>query len=63
MAFEITQEQAQDVKVMLKEFFFWMRANNLEKVTLERTDQELKIEFDNPVQGPGWAHNAGTCKK
>lgn len=46
MAFQITQDQAQDVKVMLKEFFFWMRENNLEKVTLERSDKELKIEFD-----------------
>jgi hypothetical protein len=48
MAFEISEEQAQDVKRMLKEFFFWMRENNLEKVTLERSDKELKVKFDNP---------------
>jgi hypothetical protein len=59
MAFQITQEQAQDVKAMLKEFFFWMRENSVEKVTLERSDKELKIEFDNPVAFIEWL--GGTC--
>jgi hypothetical protein len=59
MAFEISQEQAQDVKRMLKEFFFWMRENNLEKVTLERSTNNLKIEFDNPVAFIEW--RGGDC--
>jgi hypothetical protein len=59
MAFEISQEQAQDVKAMLKEFFFWMRENNLEKVTLSRSDKELKVTFDNPVAFIEW--RGGDC--
>ena len=59
MAFEISEEQAQDVKRMLKEFFFWMRENNLEKVTLERSTNNLKIKFDNPVAFIEW--RGGDC--
>ena len=59
MAYEISQEQAQDVKAMLKEFFFWMRENNLEKVTLKRSDKELKVEFDNPSAFTEWL--GGDC--
>jgi hypothetical protein len=59
MASEISQEQAQDVKAMIKEFFFWMRENSIEKVTLSRSDKELKIEFDNPSAFTEWL--GGTC--
>ena len=59
MSFEITQEQAQELKVMLKPFFLWMRENNLERATLERSINELKIEFDNPAIFVEW--RGGDC--
>jgi hypothetical protein len=63
MAFEITQDQAQDqaqdLKTMLKPFFLWMRENNLEKVIMERSVNELKIEFDNPAIFAEW--RGGDC--
>ena len=59
MSFEISQEQAQELKVMLKPFFFWMRENNLERATLERSVNELKIEFDKPAIFTEW--RGGDC--
>ena len=59
MAFEISKEQAQELKAMLKPFFLWMRENNLEKAILERSVNELKIEFDNPAIYVEW--RGGDC--
>jgi len=46
MLIVIDQDNALEIKEMLRDFFFWMRENKCESVLLVLEGKELRIEFE-----------------